>query len=458
MSQISDYENAVTWNPWHGCTKVSAGCANCYVYEQDKRYGRDTATVTRGTTTYKLRAPIGSTVMLCFSSDFFIEDADIWRDACWDEIRYRTDCKFIIPTKRPERIRDCVPDDWGDGWDNVLIIVSIENQEMADKRLAALCDAPALHRGIFCAPLIAYINIEKWLDTGIIEEVSVGGDNAPRYKARPLMYEWVFELYRECKDRGVPFWFHQTGTIFIKDSFDYGESRHGKMIEVANEFADILEGDYVKLQMNMDRAIALTRENINHVIWQSAAIEGIDVNDWNIGDILLNECVDYVSEKDLLFIQNMSDAYQFIFESATLSNDLALLSEFNRICGSNGLIYDAGNLRKLDTSIVGTFWKPDIPDKDVIIAGLRSLNGITDPLFRAMALFCFTARGQFFVDGNKRAAQLIMNKVLIENGIGVLWLKNMDDVYELIKLLIQYYELSNPTEIFNFLQSHIRRV
>lgn len=160
--QNDQINKAVSWNPWHGCKKVSPGCKNCFVYKMDRRYGRDTTIITKGKTTYELKdkdCPFGSVVKLCFSSDFFIEEADEWRAGCWDFIRRRRDCIFVTTTKRPERIRDCVPPDWGDGWEHVHISISIENQKMADKRLVAFLAAPVKHREVFCSPLIAPISL-----------------------------------------------------------------------------------------------------------------------------------------------------------------------------------------------------------------------------------------------------------------------------------------------------------
>lgn len=77
----------------------------------DQRYGRDTIVFTKGKTIYELKnndCPLNSLVKLCFSSDFFIEEADSWRDGWWDFIRKRKDCIFIMTTKRPERIKTCI--------------------------------------------------------------------------------------------------------------------------------------------------------------------------------------------------------------------------------------------------------------------------------------------------------------------------------------------------------------
>ena len=151
--------------------------------------------------------PHGSLVKLCFSSDFFLEEADAWRSGCWDTIRWRSDCIFVMTTKRSERIKQCLPDDWGDGWENVHLSISIENQEMADNRLPFFLDAPLRHREVFCSPLIAPITLGKYLDTGLIKCVNVGGEMAPKIAVRPVQWEWVKDLYIETKSRGIEFYF-----------------------------------------------------------------------------------------------------------------------------------------------------------------------------------------------------------------------------------------------------------
>ena len=134
-------------------------------------------------------------VKLCFSSDFFIEEADEWREGCWDFIRRRNDCIFVTTTKRPERIKACVPPNWGDGWEDFHLSISIENQEMADKRLPHFLDAPLKHREVFCSPLIAPISLGKYLDKGLIKCVNVGREMAAKIEVRPIEYEWVENLF-----------------------------------------------------------------------------------------------------------------------------------------------------------------------------------------------------------------------------------------------------------------------
>ena len=143
----------VTWNPWHGCHKISPGCKNCYVYRQDARYERDSSRVTKNKTfylpieknkngEYKLKREGDGIVYLCFSSDFFLEDADSWRNECWKMIKQRSELEFLFITKRIHRFYDCIPHDWGAGYDNVHICCTCEDQDRADYRLPIFLDAP----------------------------------------------------------------------------------------------------------------------------------------------------------------------------------------------------------------------------------------------------------------------------------------------------------------------------
>ena len=134
----------VTWNPWHGCTKYSEGCRYCYVYRQDEVYGT-TVSSEQCRKTQNFNLPVkkkrdgsfkiepGSIVMTCFTSDFLLKVADEWRANCWEMIKSRSDCMFYFFTKRIERFSECAPADWGDGYDNVIVGCTCENQDRASE-------------------------------------------------------------------------------------------------------------------------------------------------------------------------------------------------------------------------------------------------------------------------------------------------------------------------------------
>ena len=221
--------NDKTWNPWHGCHKCSEGCQNCYAYFLDKRYGRDTNEVVKNKSNfnfpvkkdragqYKLES--GSFVRVCMTSDFFLEEADEWRKEAWDYIRQRPDVTFSLLTKRAHRIRECLPDDWANGWDNVTFSVSCENQKRLDERIPYLLELPSKHKWVSLKPFIGEIDMEKYLATGQIESVLAGGENY--LGSRPLHYEWVKKVHDACVKYNVQLIFGQTGNIFIKDGKEY---------------------------------------------------------------------------------------------------------------------------------------------------------------------------------------------------------------------------------------------
>lgn len=159
----------------------------------------------------------GQTVYLCFSTDFLIEDADPWRSECWRMIRERSDLHFIFLTKRIERFMDCIPEDWNDGYDNVTVGCTVENQDRADYRLSIFRELPIRHKNIICQPLLESINLAPFLAN--IELVVAGGESDKN--ARPLDYDWVLNIREQCMKYNVHFEFRQCGTHFIKDGKKY---------------------------------------------------------------------------------------------------------------------------------------------------------------------------------------------------------------------------------------------
>ena len=162
---------------------------------------------------YKVKS--GEMLRVCLTTDFFLEEADLWRDEAWQIISQRPVVKFFLLTKRPERVASNLPWNWGDGFENVMLNVSCENQRRADERIPILLELPFKHKGIMCAPYIGKVSIEKYLSSGQIEQVLCDGENYG--EARPCHYEWVKSLYDECVRYNVTFVFCGTGNRFVKD-------------------------------------------------------------------------------------------------------------------------------------------------------------------------------------------------------------------------------------------------
>lgn len=211
------------WNPWHGCEKYSPGCMHCYVYRRDAKYELDASQVKKNAAfdapirkgrdgSYRMKGP--ETVYTCFTSDFFLDKADPWRAEAWRMIRERGDLHFFFITKRILRFYEQLPDDWEDGYPNVAIGVTCENQKKADERLSYLKTLPIRKKRIICEPMLEAINLEPYLDDGI-ELVVAGGESGEG--ARLMRFEWALSLREQCARHGVNFYFKQTGALFEKD-------------------------------------------------------------------------------------------------------------------------------------------------------------------------------------------------------------------------------------------------
>ena len=220
---------SINWNPWFGCHKCSTGCSFCWVSDKVIRNSKEFNLPLRKqkkhrkykVELYELQYKIepGTVINVCPNSDFFIEDADYMRDEAWWIMHDRPDCLFNIVTKRPERIRQCLPRLWLDGWDNVMISISVEDNftlGLRGEQLLELSNIGINHLGLVLEPLIEEVDIIPYIGTGLIDQVIVGGENycGVMALARTLDIGWVTKIKEQCELLGVPFVFRSTGSRF----------------------------------------------------------------------------------------------------------------------------------------------------------------------------------------------------------------------------------------------------
>lgn len=170
----------------------------------------------------------------CSWSDFFLEEADGWRDQAWDVIKNTPNNTYQILTKRIENVATRLPGDWGDGYENVWLGVSAENQEMANLRIPLLLNIPAKIKFLSLEPLLGPINLyeaksivaaglsvmnagrfgedaEPSWEEGLVDWVIVGGESGLPAYARPMHPGWAIEILAECQQANIPFFFKQWG-------------------------------------------------------------------------------------------------------------------------------------------------------------------------------------------------------------------------------------------------------
>ncbi len=228
-----------TFNPWIGCTKVSAACDHCYAEAWNKRYDgganwgplaprRRTKTWGNPVKWNKAAAAKGIRYrVFCASlADVFDNHKSIrpeWRTELWALIKGTPHLDWQLLTKRPQNIKKMLPEDWGaGGYPNVWLGTTVENQQEAARRIPHLLSVPASVHFLSCEPLLSPVELINYGGTRI-DWVIAGGESGPA--ARPMHPDWARSLRDQCTRAGVPFFFKQWG-----EWFPIGLAGHAKSI------------------------------------------------------------------------------------------------------------------------------------------------------------------------------------------------------------------------------------
>jgi protein gp37 len=209
-----------TFNISWGCVKSSPGCDHCYAESWAKRYGwgwgpgaeRRVLSPAYWAEPLKWNAAAAKAgtrdrVFCSSMTDVFLNDATIdqERTKLWPLIRQTPHLDWLLLTKHPERFKANLPDDWGDGYPNVVLMVSVENND-AKWRVDILRKTPAPRRGLSVEPMLGRVN-EVALSG--IHWVIAGGESGAQ--ARPMHLDWVRELRDRCVESQIAFFLKQLG-------------------------------------------------------------------------------------------------------------------------------------------------------------------------------------------------------------------------------------------------------
>lgn len=242
------YKSEIQWtnatvNFWTGCKKVSKGCKFCYMYRDKERYGQDPTTVLRVSdkTFYAAtKWPDPKLIFTCSWSDFFIQEADEWRADAWKVIKDTPHHTWQILTKRPERILQFLPADWGEGYPNVWIGVSVEDMPAYEERVPILKTIPAKVKFLSVEPLIGQVTVlptDNWIDWVIVGGES-GNENG-KYTYRKCNMEWISVVIYACIAWNIPIFVKQFGTYLAQKNGM--RDRHGGNIDEFPDWAKFRE-------------------------------------------------------------------------------------------------------------------------------------------------------------------------------------------------------------------------
>lgn len=185
-------------------------------------------------------------VFTCSWSDWFIEEADAWRDDAWAIVKACPLLTFQVLTKRADRIAGHLPGDWGAGYPNCWGGVSVEDQAAANTRIPEILETPWALRFLSVEPLLAPVDLARSTPCGYYCDESVGhvdhqfcqeskgngsgigwvivggesGNTTGKYLARPCNIDWVRSVVRQCDAAGVPCWAKQLGSRPFSDNLN----------------------------------------------------------------------------------------------------------------------------------------------------------------------------------------------------------------------------------------------
>lgn len=208
-----------------------------------------------------------------------------------------------------------------------------------------------------------------------------------------------------------------------------------------------------KYNMTQEENIFLVKRNIVDYIWKSANLEGIGVTYPDTQAIYNGMSVSGYTIEDINAVNDLKHAWQFLLENINEEINLKFIKKVHVLLGKYTII-NAGMFRRDEVRIGGTDWIPELPDeKKVNYDIFEILENKTSPLDKALDITLYLMRAQLFYDGNKRIAMLIGNKIMIENGQGIISVIQRD-IKDFYRLLVLYYETDNKSEIKQFLYNN----
>ena len=221
-----------TWNPWMGCKKVSDACKFCYMHRILDGDGTNPNNVFKTGSKFDipLRWSKGRRIFTCSMSDFFIAEADLWRPEAWEIIKRTPQHTYLILTKRPERINNCLPKDWGEEfYSHVWLGTTVESQNEV-KRIHELANVRCELRWVSFEPLLGPIFLsKKEIDT--IQWAVIGGESGGltgKYKFRKSELEWYLSLMYQFRDAGKATFFKQLGSYYHYNELNLKDSKGEK--------------------------------------------------------------------------------------------------------------------------------------------------------------------------------------------------------------------------------------
>lgn len=211
-----------------------------------------------------------------------------------------------------------------------------------------------------------------------------------------------------------------------------------------------------KFNLTREQNVFIAKRNIVDYIWKSANLEGIGVTYPETQAIYDGGIVNGLTVDNIIAICNLKNAWQFILENKDINYNFNVLCHIHKLVADRLVLeQDLGKIRTTPVNIGGTKWQPQFPIESQIVEELNNLLNQEEKSKTEIAIevMLYIMRRQMFIDGNKRVAMLFANRIMIDNGCGIISIAQeyQPTFYE---KLIKYYETNDMNDLKKWIYDH----
>ena len=204
-----------------------------------------------------------------------------------------------------------------------------------------------------------------------------------------------------------------------------------------------------KYNLTLEENIFLAKKMLVRNIYSNAKIEGCNVTFPETETILNGVNVPNLKLDDIQCILNLRDAWKYIISTIEQELNLEYICKINEYVARNESL-EWGKLRTGKVLISGTDYVPEIPNEQEVIKQIEQITQISNITQKAIKYMLYGMRSQLFWDGNKRTSMIVANKILIQNGKGILTILDKD-LKQFSELLTAFYNTNDSKKIETFL-------
>ena len=204
-----------------------------------------------------------------------------------------------------------------------------------------------------------------------------------------------------------------------------------------------------KYKMTLEQNIFLAKRNLVDNVYANARMEGKNVTFPQTKTILDGVNVTSLKLDEIQCILNLRDAWKFVINNIEKQFNLDFICKVNEYVARNESL-EWGTLRTGMVEITGTQYIPEIPNKEKVEKNIKDILKIENATQRAITYMLYGMRSQLFWDGNKRTSTIVANKIMIENGAGIIKVPD-EKLEKLNELLTEYYNSNDMQKISDFI-------